>query len=527
MTRRFWLSLNRSTLQQVDPETAAKPGNNPSGCVFSEMDQNVSELQFSLSLPNREESVAVGGCSIAEAASHAGLLPREVTSLRLAVEEALHNSVHHAYSPKEHGIIKIEAYQTPRGVRVDITDQGIPFKPIEEWADHHVHGWSRMMELADAVTYHNLGRKGKSIEIHKYRRSEALDPQESEGKPAATASHAEEEIEIRLTKPEDISQICRSIYRTYGYSYDHDVIYYPEQFQEMIEAGLVISAVAVTPQGKVVGHAGLSLDTKESIIANMGMSVVDPAYRATGIGGKLGYVLTKTARAKGLQGLFSMAVTAHTFSQKAIHKGNFHDCGLILGFTPAFTSFRGIREKLVQRESLVLAYKPLEQGETLPIYAPAAHKDIIESLLEPVMETRDFRTPDGSEEIPEATDFSVEVSTERGQGVLNFVTLGQDAEAVLFERLKHLKLQKVDIIVLKADLHSPHLPKLAEVAESLGFFFSGVLPKWRREGALLMTYLNNIDIDGSKLNFDSEVGQKLLTYINECRKKTELSLPQL
>ena len=85
----------------------------------------------------------------------------------------------------------------------------------------------------------------------------------------------------------------------------------------------------------------------------------------------------------------------------------------------------------------------------------------------------------------------------------------------------------MDIIVLKADLHSPHLPKLVEVAESLGFFFSGVLPKWRREGALLMTYLNNIEIDGSKLNFDSEVGQKLLTYINECRKKTELSLPQL
>lgn len=257
-----------------------------------------------------------------QAAYQVGLDRRTITSFRLAVEEAIDNAVNHAYSPKERGLIKVEGFQTPHGIRVTVSDRGIPFKPVEEWEQEHIHGWSRMMELADSVSYHNLGREGKEIELQTYRRQKDLSDHFSSEelaphKPTNGTAEAGE-VEIRFTKPEEIPQICRSIYRTYGYSYDHDVIYYPERFQELIEAGLVISAVAVTPEGTVVGHAGLSLDTTQSIIANMGMSVVDPAYRASGIGGKLGYVLTKAARARGLEGLFSMAVTTHTFSQKGI-----------------------------------------------------------------------------------------------------------------------------------------------------------------------------------------------------------------
>lgn len=173
-----------------------------------------------------------------------------------------------------------------------------------------------------------------------------------------------------------------------------------------------------------------------------------------------------------------------------------------------------------------MAYKPLEQGKSLPIYAPPSHRPIIEKLLAPVVEEPNFQEVKGSEPIPENTDYKVDISIERSQGILNFVAIGQNAGDVLLESLKHLKLQKIEIIVLKADLHSPHLPTFVEAAERLGFFFSGVLPKWRREGALIMTYLNNVEIDTSKLNFDSEVGKELLTYVEACRKKTELSLAQ-
>lgn len=492
------------------------------------MSREAEELNLTLTLPNTPHSVSIGGACVAEAASSLDFAPRSVSRLRLAVEEAVQNAVKHAYQPNQSGLIEIEVCQVPLGIQVKVKDQGIPFQPSERAQHDHLHGWSRMTELMDRVSYHNLGRQGKEVELTLYQHETSLKEHFSPGELEPIKSKGAEvqepvSVEVRLTRPEEILGVCRAIYRTYGYSYDHDVIYYPQRFAELMERGLVVSAVAVTPDGEVVGHSGLSLDLETSPIANLGMSVVNPELRGQGVAGKLGYFLNKTAREKGLQGLFCMSVTTHTYSQMAMHKGGYQDCGILLGFTPASTSFRGIAETLAQRESLVIAFRALNPLESHPVYAPPKHREEIVRLLTPICPDLEILDPEASSDLPEETEFVLEVAAERGQATFNITKVGRNAEALLQEHLRKVKLQKIEIVLLKINLHSPELAQFSSFAEKLGFFFCGVLPGWRGEGAFLMTYLNNVSIDVSKLQLHSDSAKALVAYVSDCMKETELS----
>ena len=73
-----------------------------------------------------------------------------------------------------------------------------------------------------------------------------------------------------MMHPEESFELSRCVYRSYGYSYDWDYIYYPDRIRELQEQGLMISCVAVTPEGEFVGHLAMTVERPGSPVGSPG-----------------------------------------------------------------------------------------------------------------------------------------------------------------------------------------------------------------------------------------------------------------
>jgi len=76
-------------------------------------------------------------------------------------------------------------------------------------------------------------------------------------------------------------------------------------------------------------------------------------------------------------------------------------------------------------------------------------------------------------------------------------------------------LQQVAAMNLFLNLEDPNTFFLTEEFEKLGFFFAGILPCARFGDALILQYLNNVDLDYSKIVAYSEAAKELLAYIQK------------
>jgi hypothetical protein len=94
-------------------------------------------------------------------------------------------------------------------------------------------------------------------------------------------------------------------------------------------------------------------------------------------------------------------------------------------------------------------------------------------------------------------------------------TYGSDIRLQLRKILQGFCVQQVSAINLFLKLKDPMTYWLTSEFETLGFFFAGILPESRIGDALVLQYLNNVDLDYSKILLVSDVAKDLAAYIRE------------
>src|SRR5262249_60867832 len=105
------------------------------------------------------------------------------------------------------------------------------------------------------------GKEGKELRLVRYRQQADV----TEHLPAGELApiHPEvtpappQEYTIRRFRPEDAVGVACVVYRVYGYTYQHEELYYPERVVRLNEEGKLVSVVAVAANGEVVGHYAL------------------------------------------------------------------------------------------------------------------------------------------------------------------------------------------------------------------------------------------------------------------------------
>ncbi len=441
--------------------------------------------------------------------------------LELLVEEAVLNVINYSFEPGQGGVFELSIKRLPGKIVAEVADKGQPVDYSKIEADtENALGILLLKKLADEVHFVNRGKEGKAIEIAlnlPYDMPETLEAETHIDENAQIAP-PEEELEYLRATRRDTSGITRSIYRTYGYSYTSDTLYFPEKIAELISEGYLHSAIALNPHGEVVGHASLRLDFPGASVGEFGQLVVDPRYRGRGIAKKLNEVLVETAQKRGMFGYYAHAVTTHPFSQKTILSNSAVETAYLPSFVPASLVAKSISvEQSSDRHAEIAYFRRIGENRKPRIYPPIQHTSMVEKIF--MLNFMDFETAPADakciEALSENTEMSLRVFEGPKRSFLTIDKYGADFDSMLAYQLRQLCLKKIEAISLQLPIDSPWTRKKCAYAEKLGFFFCGIMPGMGKTGndLLRLMYLNNVDISLDNPVIVTDFGKELANYV--------------
>jgi hypothetical protein len=442
----------------------------------------------------------------------------DVEPVDRAVELVCMNVIQHAFGPEEGGSFDVEVQRRPGLVVVAVEDQGLPFdyKRLQDGEDRTV--LEILHRSFDETRFVNLGRRGNRVELLKHIPltdvRDHLSEDEHRRTVEATAAHEDIPLEIRMMHPDESFELSRCVYRSYGYSYDWDYIYYPEKIRELQETGLMRSCVAVTPEGEFVGHLAITMERPGLPVGEAGQAVVDPRFRGHHLFPKMKTFMAQRAADVGMYGLYSEATAVHPYSQR----GNLHlgarETGFLLGYIPASVSYKQIGEgREGRRGSVALFYMRVRDEPEREIYPPAPYLEEVRR----VVEHNGLRRTIG--QVPESTlqpsRMSVEVRQDHNLAFVRVKEPGADLEELVHGHLRDLCLHRVDCIYVDLPLSHPATPGAAAGLKNLGVFFGGIIPEAHPGGGdvLRLQYLNNVEIEAGDVSTASDFGEELLGLI--------------
>src|SRR5918912_17383 len=419
---------------------------------------------------------------VRRAANQLGLRDKVAEHLDRAVGTVCRNVIDHAFETDEEGRYDVHVLRRPGQVVIAIEDRGLPFDyvPLQDGGDTTLPDMLHR-SFADEIRFVNLGRRGNRVELVKHLPHadvrEHLSENEHHRTTRAPAAPKDTSLEVRMMRPEESFELSRCVYRSYGYSYDWDDIYYPERIQTLQESGLMHSCVAVTQEGEFVGHLGLTLEHPDSWVGEAGQAVVDPRFRGHHLFEKMKTFLTKRAKEWGMYGLYSEATAVHPYSQKGNIRLVAKETGYLLGYIPASVSYRDIGEvREGRRGSVALFYMKANAEPARMVSPPAVCQEIIWRIIEHNGLRRTVENT-SSPEVPSSSRLSANVRHVHNLAFLRVEEPGADLGEVVSTRLRELCLHRVDCIYVDLPLSHPATAQGGAGLGDLGFFFGGILPE--------------------------------------------------
>lgn len=492
------------------------------------------KCEFStLEIPNDPKYDKVAGKYAAEVAGMIGFEEKDLPSIESGISQAVTAIIDYSFEPGEDQTLKISCERVPEGLKVSIRDKGLPYSgTMDKTEDGPGEGpglGARIFQLRehlDEVVFQNLGLEGKEIVLIKYLKSKDIndyydacdlepydEPEAEDVFPDAPLS-----CTVRSMKDSEAVEVSKSVYKTYGYSYPYEYIYYPEKIVALNEGGKIHSAVALVGESEIAGHCALLYWEENPRIAEMAQGVIKPEYRSLGCFAGLTEYLIERARSEGLMGVFGKSVTLHTYSQQAGRRHGLKDCALLLAHVPVTSTFKGIREKLHGRISLVLDFKYLNRPTRVAIHPPGHHKEMIRRIyqnlgISPTILTSEEGSPDTRDQ---TSVFRVKVYGLMEMALIFIERYGKNIVSEIKRKLRELCLKKIEIVNLYLDLSNSLTPRLTGQLEELGFFFAGLLPGGLSGGdALLLQYLNNVPVDYDEIRVASGMAEELVSYVRQ------------
>jgi anti-sigma regulatory factor (Ser/Thr protein kinase)/GNAT superfamily N-acetyltransferase len=479
-----------------------------------------------LTLPNRTEALTFARSFLEQLAEMAELPEPDSAAIVGAAVEACANVVDHAYEPGEDGPLTVAAEVTRAALTVAVRDRGLPIdaeridspdvSPARVSASG---GLARIRHAVDRAEWVRRGRDGKELVLVKRRPAESVhrhltaadDPVEHEHEvPLAP----EQDYTVRCFEPEDAVGVAQCIYRVYGNTYMHEACYYPERMVALNDSGELASIVAVGESGDVVGHYALERPGLTRV-AERGMAVVSPAHRGRDLMGRMRTAIEDEARDLGLTGVFSVAVTKHTFSQRVNDAFGSDVCGIILGGGPETQVFKGLEEEgeKPQRVTWVVYYTYVNPPEKALAHTPERHRAILERIyagLGLAVEWHDEREP------PTLGNGQVDVAYQpsMGSATIKVRQVGDDTPGEIRQAARDLVgITGAESVQLWLPLADPASPALLDAAEAEGFSFCGLGPSFLPDGDALCLQRLSADLDFDYVEVENPFAQELLEYV--------------
>ena len=494
----------------------------------------------SMQIPNDPKYATAAAAYVSEIARSMGMQENDLDSFEKGIAEAIKALITYSFASGEKGVLEVLCERIPEGFKVSLRDKGLPFSSVEtelsitaarvDQIPVMAEPVSHLMQYLDEIRLHNLGPEGKELVLIKHLKNKNitdyyaacdLEPYE----PVSSAAPILQTVDrpkcrVRRMNSQDAAEVSKTIYKTYGYTYPHDYVYYPEKIIALNESGRVFSAVAVAGDEKIAGYGVFRYWQENPQIVEMAQGVVKPEFRALGCFRSMTRFLLDEAKFRNVKGAFGEAVTNHTVSQHTVHGFGFKDCGLRLALIPPNTHFKGMNGKITYRVSMLVNFLYLQQpvAHTLKVYAPRRHQDMLSALYKELGVRPEMKKALPADAQSAAAASVVKIKQVESMSYAGIIIdhYGGNILGELSARVKEMCLQKTEIINLYLNLSDPLTGTYAAQFEKLGFFFSGLLPGGFSNGdALILQYLNNVPIDYDAIQVESAIAEKLLAYVRK------------
>ncbi|MBI4860910.1 MAG: GNAT family N-acetyltransferase [Candidatus Riflebacteria bacterium] len=496
-------------------------------------------IRTTLTLPMDGRFLKVGRSWVRRVARLAKLGLEQTEALVLAADEAAANILQHAFEPGEEGQISLSMEIGPVAVTLVLKDQGLPFDsaiqpsyhgPEDGQVSRRGLGLHLIRSSVDRVQWYNHGKEGKELRLTMLRPTRSIAdqlPLEELTPYVESQSRApDQSYQVRLFGTgrtsqlrQEAIQVARCAYRTYGYTYAHESLYYPYRIIELNRNGELISAVALTEGDtpEVVGHAAIERPD-QGRVAEIGQALVVPAHRSRGILERLVGFLEGVARERQMLGLWATAVTVHSYSQRVTEKLGYRASGVALGLIPASVTFKRFEDQAPpHRENAVIYFKYLEPPPSAVVHAPRHHLPILEEIYAHLGVSVDFRQP------LDCLGPGRVTATEIGPlrcGLIRVFQVGSDTAAEIRRALADLReIARTQVVMLDLPLSDPGTPWACQEAEQVGFFFCGLGPHFSPEGDVLRLQYLDSGLGIGDPQVPSPFARRLLEYVLAQRQR--------
>jgi serine/threonine-protein kinase RsbW len=480
-----------------------------------------------MTFPNKLDYSFMIQLFVREIAKNIGFSGDELDQIDIATEESVSNIMVHT-SDEENPTFDIICEKVRGGIKITLKEKGIPFDPahIKKYEVTKILddlstsglGIYLIQKVMDELSFHNLGPQGKETVMVKYLPGVEIRKDQDAGlETRQTAAVITEKIEydVRGLDEHEAIEVSRCAYKTHGYTFFDDHIYYPERLVEMNRRSEMISAVAVTKDNVFMGHSALLYQYPEDTIAELTFVFVNVEYRGQGALNRLVDYLFQVPKKRELRGIYAYAVTNHIFTQKSMIKFQINDCGILLATSPASWKFKGISDDASQRISVALGFRYMMPPVSYNLFVPEHHKEMVAKLYQNLGANHSYIIPssDSLEFDSPAASIKSGANELEGCAEIFVVSYGTDIRQQIRKLLQSFCIQHVASINLFLKLKDPLTFWLTAEFEKMGFFFAGILPESMIGDALVLQYLNNVSLDYDKILLVSDVAKELLTYI--------------
>jgi hypothetical protein len=291
--------------------------------------------------------------------------------------------------------------------------------------------------------------------------------------------------EVGLFRPEDAEGVVRIFRSVYGDGYPVRTYVDSQLLTKENAARTIISSVARTPRGDVVGHNALFNSAAHPGTYEVGAGAVHAAYR----GGKgiftqmVDHGLEVAATFPQVNAVFGEPVCNHIYSQKLVDKAGFVLRALEVDLMPA-AAF----EKEASASGRVAAFLAFRTYRPKPhtVYLPAVYLDILRFLYDNLDDDRDFRLSEDAVPPGTVSDIRPRIFDFAGVARIAVHKPGVDFSSEIDGLERELRERHVQVIQIWLNLTYPWVGESVETLRRRGYFLGGALPRWFDSDGLLM-----------------------------------------
>ena len=293
---------------------------------------------------------------------------------------------------------------------------------------------------------------------------------------------------VDTLRPEDAVGVTRLFRSVYGEGYPIRTYVEPDLLIEENRAQRILSSVARTARGDIVGHNAIFHSAPSDLIFESGSGLVHRSYRGEGIFQPM--ILHGQKRAAGelrAAAIWGEPVLNHPFSQKTTRSVDWRTFAVEVDLMPAAAYTK--EKSAPGRVSTLMDFHPLNPRPHA-VFLPPVYEGALKELYEQWPTTRTLHLSRAEPEPAVSSRIETRVFAFAQVARVSIQGIGGDFEAGFAATEQDVLNQGCDVLQAWLPLSDPAVGWVADCLRGRGYFFGGLLPRWfDDDGTVSYTHL--------------------------------------